>query len=33
MMYCKTVTAWMKKAQDRESWKAVNKEAKAHKGL
>jgi hypothetical protein len=27
------VTAWWKKAQDRDSWKAVIKEAKAHKGL
>jgi hypothetical protein len=27
------VTAWWKKAQDRNSWKAVIKEAKAHKGL
>jgi hypothetical protein len=26
------VTAWWKKAQDRDSWKAVIKEAKAHKG-
>jgi hypothetical protein len=25
------VTAWWKKAQDRDSWKAVIKEAKAHK--
>jgi hypothetical protein len=27
------VAAWWKKAQDRDSWKAVIKEAKAHKGL
>jgi hypothetical protein len=27
------VTAWWKKAQDRDSWKAVIKEAKARKGL
>jgi hypothetical protein len=27
------VTAWWKKAQDRDSWKDVIKEAKAHKGL
>jgi hypothetical protein len=27
------VTAWWKKAQDRDSWKAVVKEAKADKGL
>jgi hypothetical protein len=27
------VTAWWKKAQDTDSWKAVIKEAKAHKGL
>jgi hypothetical protein len=27
------VTAWWKKAQDRDSWKAVIKEAKPHKGL
>jgi hypothetical protein len=27
------VTAWWTKAQDRDSWKAVIKEAKAHKGL
>jgi hypothetical protein len=27
------VTAWWKKAQDRDSWKAVIKEAKAHKAL
>jgi hypothetical protein len=29
----KKVTAWWKKAQDRDSWKAVVKEAKAHKWL
>jgi hypothetical protein len=27
------VTVWWKKAQDRDRWKAVIKEAKAHKGL
>jgi hypothetical protein len=27
------VTAWWKKAHDRDTWKAVIKEAKAHKGL
>jgi hypothetical protein len=27
------VTAWWKKAQDRDSWKALIKEAKVHKGL
>jgi hypothetical protein len=27
------VTVWWKWAQDRDSWKAVIKEAKAHKGL
>jgi hypothetical protein len=27
------VTAWWKKAQERNSWKAVIKKAKAHKGL
>jgi hypothetical protein len=27
------VTAWWKKAQDRDSWKAAIKAAKAHKGL
>jgi hypothetical protein len=27
------VTAWWEKAQDRESWKAVIKEAMAHRGL
>jgi hypothetical protein len=27
------VTAWWKKAQDRDSWKAVIKEATAHRGL
>jgi hypothetical protein len=36
-MYCKTskilkVTAWRKKAQDRDRWKAVIDESKAHKG-
>jgi hypothetical protein len=28
-MYCKT--AWWKKAQDRESWKVLIKETKAHR--
>jgi hypothetical protein len=27
------MTAWWKKVQDRNGWKAVIKEAKAHKGL
>jgi hypothetical protein len=27
------VTAWWKKAQDRDSWKAVIQEAKGHKGI